>query len=274
MRVNIKQKRLMDMRRFVRERRVVSLSEICREFDVSLNTVRRDVNELVEAGSIVKVHGGIMACGEEGDEAERTEIVHYPYRHAHNLAQKERIGALAAEMVEDGDIVFIDSGSTTACMVTQELLQRDILVVSNSLPVFERLQGAKGKLRLYALGGAYFPDVRAFSGSKAIQELQNINITKAFLGASAVSIASGVSNNLSYELELKQAAAKQAEKIILLADGEKLGRRAAMRICAVEELYALITDRPPAPPLMSGLAAQGVRVIYPDSSKDASAGLP
>lgn len=256
---DIKQKRLLDMVRFIEQQKVVSLGDICREFNVSMNTVRRDVNALIESGSIVKVHGGVMY--KDADSA-KTEIAHYPSRAARNQGGKQRIGMLAAQLVEDGDTVFIDSGSTTEELINPEFLKKNVMmVVSNSLPVFERLQDEEN-VRIYALGGIYVPHARAFTGTKAMQEISEMIISKAFLGASAVNGSFGVSNNLSYEIDLKRAVAEQAEKVILMVSCEKIGKSAAMKICAVDRLYAIVTDRKPDDELLSVFLENGVKVIY------------
>lgn len=255
----IKQKRLLDMVRFIELHKVVSLEAISREFNVSMNTVRRDVNELLENGSIVKVHGGVMF--KDGDSG-KTEIAHYPSRAGRNPEGKQRIGMLAAKLVEDGDTVFVDSGSTAAELINTEFLKKKVMmVVSNSLPVFERLQD-KEEVRVYALGGIYVPNARAFTGVKATVEIADMIISKAFLGASAVNGYFGVSNNLSYEIDLKRAVAEQAEKVILMVSCEKIGKTAAMRICAVDRLYAIVTDCKPAPELLAIFEENGVKVIY------------
>jgi len=256
---DIKQKRLLDMVRFIELNKVVSLETISREFNVSMNTVRRDISELIDSGSIVKVHGGVMYRESSGT---KSEIAHYPSRVAQNPEGKQRIGMLAAQLVEDGDTVFVDSGSTTAELINPEFLQKKVMmVVSNSLPVFERLKDEE-RVRLYALGGIYVPHAHAFTGGRALPEVADMIISKAFLGASAVDGYFGVSNNLSYEIDLKRAVAEQAEKVILMVSCEKIGKTAAMKICAVDRLYAIVTDRKPEPELLSVFEENGVRVIY------------
>ena len=256
---DIKQKRLLDMVRFIELHKVVSLEAISKEFDVSMNTVRRDVSELLENGSIVKVHGGVMF---KSSESTKPEIAHYPSRAARNPEGKQRIGMLAAQLVEDGDTVFVDSGSTTAELINPEFLKKKVMmVVSNSLPVFERLKDEED-LRVYALGGIYVPNAHAFTGGKAIREIADMTISKAFLGASAVDGYFGVSNNLSYEIDLKRAVAEQAEKVILMVACDKIGKTAAMKICATERLYAIVTDHKPEPEMLAVFEENGVRVIY------------
>lgn len=256
---DIKQKRLLDMVHFIELHKVASLETISREFDVSMNTVRRDVNELIENGSIVKVHGGVMF---KGSEPAKSEIAHYPSRAVRNLEGKRRIGMLAAQLVEDGDTVFIDAGSTTVEVINPEFLEKRVMmVVSNSLPVFERLKDEE-RVRLYALGGIYVPNTHSFTGGKAVQEIADMIISKAFLGASAVDGFFGVSNNLSYEIDLKRAVAEQAEKVILMVDCDKIGKTAAMKICTVDRLYAIVTDRKPEDALLAVFEENGVKVIY------------
>lgn len=254
----IKQKRLLDMLRFVELHQVVSLETISREFDVSMNTVRRDVSQLIDGGFVRKVHGGVMHIG---GEPSKPEIAHYPSRAARNPEGKQRIGLLAAQLVEDGDTVFVDSGTTAAELINPVFLKKKVMmVVSNSLPVFQRLKDEE-QVRLYALGGIYVPHAHAFTGGKAVEEISGMIISKAFLGASAVDGVFGVSNNLSYEIDLKRAVAEQAEKVILMVGSEKLGKRAAMKICAVDRLYAIVTDRKPEPELLAIFEENGVKVI-------------
>mgnify|MGYP003296592359 CR=1 FL=1 len=207
----IKQKRLLDMLRFVELHQVVSLETISREFEVSMNTVRRDVSQLIDGGFVRKVHGGVMHIG---GEPSKPEIAHYPSRAARNPEGKQRIGLLAAQLVEDGDTVFVDSGTTAAELINPVFLKKKVMmVVSNSLPVFQRLKDEE-QVRLYALGGIYVPHAHAFTGGKAVEEIGGMIISKAFLGASAVDGVFGVSNNLSYEIALKRAVAEQAEQVI------------------------------------------------------------
>ena len=95
-----------------------------------------------------------------------------------------------------------------------------------------------------------------------LKEVESLIISKAFLGASAVDAYFGVSNNLSYEIDLKRAVAEQAEKVILMVTCDKIGKTAAMKICAADRLYAIVTDRQPDPELLEVFAEKGIKVIY------------
>jgi DeoR family myo-inositol catabolism operon transcriptional repressor len=229
--------RLREFEEYMQEKRTATIPELCAHFDVSLNTIRRDIKELVKSGSVTKVYGGIVWNHEEN-------IVPFTARSSVAMEEKRHIGALAASLVEDGETIYIDSGTTTVHLLPYIANRKNVTVVSNSLIVFNEIQKYPD-LNLLTAGGIFNQKTKSFVGLTAVTGLNDIRIRKAFMSSTGVSIEAGATNNSLHEAEIKRAVINHAQKVVLMVDHSKLDRSAAICFCDLDQLACFITNRRP-----------------------------
>lgn len=245
--------RLNAIEDYVLANKTVGIDELCDVFQVSKNTIRRDLGELESRGRIAKVYGGVTAVAPE-------EVTPLPIRSGINADGKERIGALAAQLVEDGDTIFIDSGSTAVCILRHLADRHDVTVITHSLTAM--IEAAKYEhLHLLSLGGQYNAATSSFVGISSLSALSDLRINKAFMGATGVTVESGMTNTTFLEAEIKRSVVSHSNCIILMADHSKLGHEATISFCRLQNLSALVSDRPLSDKFADFCRAHGIRVL-------------
>ncbi len=239
-------KRLEAVEAYIRQVGSVSMQQLCREFDVSINTIRRDIDTLVQKGQVKKVYGGVVALGktEENDALVTRELMDFQVRNQECLEEKHRIGRKAAEFVNHGDTIFLDSGSTTLQMVPYLAEKKNLTVVTYSLPALAAL-AQYPQIRTVALPGVVLGRTASVVGSSTCQALRQFNCVKAFMGCTGLSLTRQLTNATFEEFEVKQVALEQSKVHYLLADHEKFDHAALMTYGQIADLDYLITNQEP-----------------------------
>lgn len=232
--VRFPQERQRQLAELIAVRGQVSIGEVIAHFDVSGPTARRDLAHLSRAGLAVRTHGGVVAPGREGS----IEPLFMEKLRVHQ-AVKARIGAAAAALVENGQTVLLDSG-TTALAVARNLAGRPLSVVTMDLKVAEA--AATGETDVSILGGRVRNGYFSLVGDWTARTFAGLRCDVFFLAADAVD-EDGVSNVTPEEAEVKRAALASAARTILIADHSKFGRREPFPVCRPDEIERLITDR-------------------------------
>lgn len=246
--------RLNSIEEYVLSQKTVSIDELCEVFNVSKNTIRRDLNELETRGHITKVYGGVTAVTP-------ADVMPLPVRSGLNPAAKDYIGQLAVREISDGDTVFVDSGSTAVCVLRHLPPRIKITIVTHSLPAM--VEAAKfDNVNLISLGGIFNASTSSFVGISAQQSLADLRISKAFLSATGVTVESGMSNTTFLEAEIKRGVVAHASNVILIADSSKLGRDATVTFCRLQDVSTFITDQRPAPKFVEFCHAHNVRILW------------
>ena len=227
--------RIKEIETYIADHESVSIDKLCEVFNVSKNTIRRDINELIEKGSIEKIYGGVIA-------KDRNLFVSFEERNAKNSGAKMMIGESAAAFVRDNDIIFLDSGTTTFYMTGHIKELRNVTVITHNIHVITALF-FHHNINIISLGGALMHKTGSFGGLESINMLKNYNITKAFMSTTGVSIENGLTNSSMAEFEIKKAVAQKAGEIYLLADSSKFGISSLYTYCNLEEVAYVITDR-------------------------------
>lgn len=262
--VSVRVNRLDAMEQYIIDCGAVSLEDIAQEFNISTNTVRRDIQELLSRkNSIKKVYGGVAANAEFPQP--------YTSRAADHGKGKEEIGRLAAAFVEDGDAIYLDSGTTTPCMVKHLKNHRNITVLTNNLAVMTEC-ALYPNITLITLGGVFDIHTSSFMGSIPLEALSRFTVKTVFLAATGVSICAGLTNSTYMEAEMKRAVSKVGERCILLADESKFGQAAAVKFYSFNDLYAIVTDSPPAQTYFEISEKFGIQLIYPGAVGEDSFG--
>lgn len=216
--------------------RTVSVAALATELAVSDETIRRELRALEDHGVILREHGGarMTAPVHEGPLHQRME---------ENADAKVRIAYAAAELVEDGAIVFIDSG-TTSCFIARHLAERrSLTVITNSLQVASDLGGINNN-RLFLAGGQMDYDYRAFSDHVAQDYVRGFSPHLAILSVGGISLERGLMDFHPGEAEMSRIAYATSKRVLLAADSSKFGRYALIQTAALTDVDILVTDAP------------------------------
>ena len=250
----MKANRLDLLEEYIIARGSATLPELSENFNVSINTIRRDIAELLQRGTIRKVYGGVTAND--------TAVTPISIRETTNSMEKERIGELAAQLIHDGDTIFLDSGSTTPYLLRWLEGKSSLTVISHNLKVIEAAARCRD-IHLIALGGEYSHRTNDFSGvASSAESLSRYHISKAFLAATAVSVRFGLANTSFLQAEMKRRVAAASDCVILVADHSKFSRNAAITFCPFESLSAVVTDCRPDDAFVSACEARKIQLLY------------
>ena len=231
--------RLEDLEQYILESKMVTLDELCEKFEISKNTLRRDIQNLVDKGSIEKVYGGVVAV--EKDSAP-LDLLPYETRHTTMAEEKDRLCARAACHIEDGDFVYIDTG--TSCLnIVDYLTDRKCTILTNSLQVCLKAVPYPN-LEVISMPGRLKRETLSYVGADIQEYLKNYNIRKAFMACSGVSVENGLTNASVEEYLVKKAVIQRSASVFLLADHTKFGHFAQMTFCPLKDVDRIITDRP------------------------------
>ena len=229
---------------YVKDKRRASLAELMEKFKVSSATIHRDVAELVASGHLERIRGGVAFFARPHASGPSDESFSYLDRATVNLAAKRKIAAKALEFVSDGDILFLDSSTTTAAFADELAKRRftNMTIITNSVAIMEKFRKMPSNYVLIALGGNYDPLLNSFLGSSAVRELERLTITKAFISAFGVNDKL-VTTNHEHQAGLVTRVLDIASKRYLLADRSKFGRTGLYRLATRAAFDAIISDR-------------------------------
>src|ERR1700722_4776102 len=212
-----------------------TLDELVTVLGVSESTIRRDLEALDLAGSIKRTHGGAVYAGEV------RSMPAFDERTGTAVAEKRAIGRAAAELLEDGDTVLLDGGTTTL-EVARALIGRPLQVVTNSLPIAPPLPSTSPPIDLILIGGYVYPRTGVALGPLAIATMQGIRVRKSILGAGGI-VAAGIYNPNLLLVETERRMMSCGQEVVIVAVHTKFGRLALSRLCGLEEIRHLVLDR-------------------------------
>ncbi len=230
----------------------VTVAGLAKRLRVSPMTIRRDLNALANEGRLRRVHGGALGAlaAPQASFAENVD---------HRFVEKDRIGAAAAELVQDGETILLDVGTTTLHLA-RHLHGRSVTVITNNLGACEELL-PDPKIELILLGGVVDRHYRSMGGFLAEEALRQVRADRAFIGASAIRADLSVLDDTAVDMRIKRGMINAAAQIVLLADAEKFGQTRPARVCGPDELDVLITESEAPADILAGFAAAGVRVV-------------
>lgn len=232
---------------------VVKAGILAKKFNVSMETIRRDLNELEEEKLIRRVHGGAVLYTEYGVEP------NYSYRIAANYEDKINIALKASEMVKDGDSIIVDIGTTTLEMVKFLKNRKNLTVITNSMKIAMELMDEKEITVIFIGGKVRFGD-GSTSGFWAEEMVANFHADKLFLGVGAIMAEYGVMDYHIEETNLRRCYIKSAEQVIALADYSKFGLKALNQVCKIEDLDYIITDEKTDKKILREIKEKGVQI--------------
>lgn len=223
--------------KMVKEESAVTVAKLLEIFDVSAETIRKDLLYLEKNNALVRVHGGAV------QPQQVQPFRDFAVRRDEHKAEKRELSALAVKLVAEYDSIGIDAG-TTAIEFTEELMRsfHSLTVVTYSMDVFGRLHDYKN-FKVILCGGTYLQKERAFYGVFANKMLDDIHLQKSFIFPSAISLRRGIYDYQPQILELQKKLIENSDDVIVLADSSKYEKNALYKVCDVSPQHIYVTDR-------------------------------
>ncbi len=227
----------------------VSVSQLSQMLSVSAVTIRNDLNNLARKGIILRTRGG-------GSPAFHPEVVE---RQGLRTEEKGRIAQAAAALVQDGDTIMIEAGTTTALIARYLLGKRDVWIVTNSTLILPYVRTNPG-IHLTVVGGEFRPAAESLVGPLALAALERFHVRLAFVGTDGFSLPYGLTTHLVEGAEVVRKMAERAETAVLVADSGKYGRKGFVGVLPIAGIHRLISDTGLPAEARRELEAAGIEV--------------
>ncbi len=226
-----RQKRFLDL---LSTKDIVTIPEFAEKFNISVETVRRDLAILEKQGKIQKVYGGAkikdLNLGEPAMET----------RMASKLLQKDSIGKKCSEFIEDGECIFIDSGSTTYHIARHITNKKNLTIITNSIPVVNEL--INSDFEIIIIGGKVRQSERSVVTYDYLFNFSELNIQKSFICASGITIENGITDFNMQEAVTRKTIIERSREVFIAADSSKFGRDVTINIVPLDKVNYIITD--------------------------------
>lgn len=247
---------------YLQEAEFASLDELARRVGTSVSTVRRDLSQLERAGKARRTHGGARTL------QPRTDEFVFNVRDSRQVDEKETIGAACAELIQPGQNIIIDSG-TTCYHVARNLGDRAAQVITNSLPVANLFSGSS-RQEVLVSGGIIYPRLGVLVGPHAVETFSRVHADVAILSGSGI-CEEGVYNSHALLVDIQRAMMAGAAKVIFCLDHMKFNRRSTFFLSDFEPIDAVVTDAQAPEPLVNALRAKGIDVVVAPPAATAAA---
>ncbi|EEP29283.1 MULTISPECIES: DeoR/GlpR family DNA-binding transcription regulator [Shuttleworthella] len=240
----------------LQEEKKVVVNALARQFDVSEETIRRDLDKLEQDGVCTKSYGGAVFN-------ENTTIdMPFNVRTKNHVQGKQKIAALVAGMIEEGDHIILDA-SSTAVFIAKEIKEKEHLtVITNSIEIMIELSNVSG-WDVISSGGRLKPGDLALIGPRALGGLSAFNVEKAFFSCKGVDAERGLTDSDDQLTQTKQVLMKSAQKKVVTVDSSKFERVAFAKICDIRDVDVIVTDQKPSESWLSFLKRNHVECLYP-----------
>lgn len=227
---------MKDMVEYIKQNNVATIQDLCDRFQVSKPTVNRDLGILEQKKLIVRVYGGAMMT-KTGTSFEPSQFD----KEQRCIDQKRAIARKAKSLINEGDTILIDSGTTTLQLAKALLDFSNITVITNDLAVANVLC-ENDKINLIVVGGIRRPHVYSLVGPIAEDILQGLNVDKLFMGVDAIDDVRGIMNSNIEEYSAKRSMVRIAKQVIVLCDSSKFGKAALKKVCDCSDVDIIISD--------------------------------
>ena len=223
-------------------------------FQVSEPTVRQDLEKLEAEGLITREHGGAYL------NTLPLQVSTLTLQHMENMGKKRKIGAYAARLVEDGETLILDAGTTTTEIATHLNMRRNLTIITNALNI-ALILGAVPGFAVHMPGGQFKAPTLSLSGDKSVEYFRNIYAGKLFLATAGVALDAGLTYPSFADLQLKEAMIKAASHVYLVADSTKINKSSFTRLGALDVVNSFITDDGISDSDAKAFEGRGIRVL-------------
>ncbi len=254
--MNVRERRALILQ-LIESEGEVTVRDLSRRAGVSEMTVRRDLEILASRGALVRLHGRAIA------PVLRSQEPPFDVRAATASEAKTKIGALAADLIKEGESVILDTGTTTLEVARALGGRRNLTVFTPSLRVATILADEPG-IRLMLCGGIVRRGELSLTGDLAVNSFADFRFDTAVIGVGGIDPTAGLTEHNLDDARVKRAEVEAARRIVVVADATKLGRVAFARICPLDQVDVLVTDRSAPSDLITAIEEAGVEVRVPE----------
>jgi len=227
-----------------------TLHQLVETTGVSESTIRRDLEYLDRIGQVRRTRGGAAYVGES--------LVGLEERSVQASGEKRAIGRLAASLIQEGESILLDGGTTTL-EVARQLVGRSLQVVTNSIPIANFLLN-QSQIELVQIGGYLYPKTGVVLGPLAVSALKQIHVRRLFMSVGGIT-AQGLYNSNTLLVETEREMLQAAEEVVVVSDSSKLGHTAIAHLCSLDRVNKLIVDSGITPEWRESLTDAGVEVL-------------
>ena len=252
MRLVLREERRELILKYIHDNRVAASEELSHYFKVTNETIRQDLNALSEAGHIIRTFGGAMLREDYEPSLEQRAIINYEEKH--------KIARAALPFICRNDLIVMDAGSTVVELSRMIEKNSDIVVVTNSLEVLNRLAKVSG-VTVIGTGGTLRSHSMSFQGRNAENALRSYNLKKAFITAEAIGLDEGIMDTNEPEASVKKCMIETAHEVTLLVDHSKFACMGHITVCPLEKIHRVITDAKTDKGIIQKLRQKGLEVI-------------
>jgi DeoR/GlpR family transcriptional regulator of sugar metabolism len=246
-----RRRRILD---WIQEEGSARVRDLAAAFQVSEATVRQDLERLEQEGQITREHGGAFLNSVPAQVGTMT------LHHQENMEQKRRIGAIAADLVKDGETIILDAGTTTTEIALRLVSRKNLTVITNALNIAIILGAVPGNA-VHMPGGQFKAPTLSLSGDKSVEYFRNIFAAKLFLATAGVALDAGLTYPSFADLQLKEAMIKAASRVYLVADSTKINRSSFTRLGSLEMIHAFVTDSGISDADANAFRARGIEIL-------------
>ncbi|CAH1694229.1 Glycerol-3-phosphate regulon repressor [Hyphomicrobiales bacterium] len=246
-------RRRADITNYVRLNGEASVAELASHFQVSIDTVRRDLDQLARTGLVARTHGGAVPVS-------LNQVTPLSVRLGSNREAKERIAHAAAALISDGETLIANGGSTTLAFATALEGRRDLTLVTNNLSIPHVMPPGICS-SLYVIGGDYRADTDVTVGPVVLNGSAKVTVDTAVIGVHGISADLGFSSRVLEEATMIAAMMQAARRTVIVADSSKFGRRSFAMIAPIAEAAILVTDAALPDELAGLFRDSGVRIV-------------
>lgn len=222
----------------IRQQKRATVNELAELLNISRETIRRDLTALAKSGKVQKFHGGasIGSTFEEGPFSERM---------GENVGAKTKIAATASQIISPGETILIDTGSTSVFFAEKLAEIPNLTVITNSSEIARIISSFSNNSTVYLLGGQYSSCNRQTVGNLVVSQIQLFRAHHAILTIGAIDGQTGIMDYSIEEAQIAQAMIAQAGSLTVIADSSKFDRIASFKVCGLEQVNCLISEKLP-----------------------------
>ncbi len=230
----IRHERQNKILKMLREKRTVKITSLSEYFDVTRETIRKDLYDLEEEGLVEKIHGGAVLSKANYETA-------YSNRKTENHIEKQNIAKMAAQLIENGDTLYIDYGTTSSYFISEILNKKSLTIVTASIPLASELVDYTD-FEVILLGGVVRKNEKSISGPIAEEIIENLHVDFGLYSGSGIDIKKGLTNFHMGESKVSKMMMQHCKRKILMVDYSKFHNTAMNKIADVSAFDYLITD--------------------------------
>ena len=233
----------------------VIFSELAKDFDVTEETIRRDLEKLDKEGLASKTYGGAVS--------KHSSAIDLPYnvRESVNVEQKQSIADKICEIINDGDRIMADSSSTALYVIKRIKEKKNLTIITNSVKILLEL-AEKSDWTVLSTGGVLKKGALSLTGSSAEKMISSYHVDIAICSCKGLDMSLGVTDSNENDSQIKQAMLASAEKRILALDGEKFDKKSFVKVCDATSVDVIVTDSDPSERWVSFCNENNIELIY------------